>query len=202
VPPDTPAPRRRLKPEDRRRELLDAAEAMVRAQGAEHLTMKGLADASGVHKALLYHYFSGRDDVLVALHARLRAAMIDEIRASIDTLATSEDKLRAVVRSWLEPTDLGLVLGDLNNQSGPALDQAKAEQYLENAIALSELLADLYGLAPAPALTLAATFMAGTLGFGPAREIVGWSIPQATDAYVAMMASAARDAASATGPPA
>jgi AcrR family transcriptional regulator len=64
--PAEPVERRR--PAGRRREqLLDAALAVLGARGVEAASMKEIAAAAGVAPGLLYHYFAGKDELILAV---------------------------------------------------------------------------------------------------------------------------------------
>ncbi|TCP29684.1 TetR/AcrR family transcriptional regulator [Sphingomonas sp. BK235] len=81
---DTPAARARLTKAARRRQLLDIALALVRAEGAERLTLPGLAQRAGISKPVVYDHFGSRDELLVAVY---RAIDAERGRALRDTVA-------------------------------------------------------------------------------------------------------------------
>lgn len=60
---DTSEPRR-LPPEQRREEILSAAVQLFCEKGYEGTTIKDIARAIGVTEGLLYHYFSGKADLI------------------------------------------------------------------------------------------------------------------------------------------
>jgi AcrR family transcriptional regulator len=62
----------RTKPaQQRRTELLDAAEALIAENGADKLTVDAITARAGVAKGTYYVHFSTKDDVLQALRDRL-----------------------------------------------------------------------------------------------------------------------------------
>jgi AcrR family transcriptional regulator len=88
--------RRRLTPDARRAELLRAGERVFTESSYEDVSIEQIADAAGVSKNLLYHYFNGKRDLYLAT---IRAATgeilartepdlslppIPRLRASID----------------------------------------------------------------------------------------------------------------------
>jgi AcrR family transcriptional regulator len=88
--------RRRLTPDARRAELLRAGEAVFTSRPFDEVSIEDIAEAAGVSKNLLYHYFSGKRELYLAT---IRAATqemlertepdlslepIERLRASID----------------------------------------------------------------------------------------------------------------------
>ena len=65
-----PIKRRRLLPDERKKEILDAAYQLVLANGTATLTMYKVAEAAGASKALLYSYFPNLTGLLQALYKR------------------------------------------------------------------------------------------------------------------------------------
>jgi AcrR family transcriptional regulator len=56
--------RRRLRPEERRDEIMDAALAVFAASGFSHTTLNEVADHAGVTKGCLYHHFDSKEQLL------------------------------------------------------------------------------------------------------------------------------------------
>lgn len=56
----------RLGVDERRRQVLDASAALFAEHAFEEISMRQIADAAGVSKALLYHYFPGKIDLFKA----------------------------------------------------------------------------------------------------------------------------------------
>ena len=50
-----------------RRELLDAAEALIAERGFAQASLSAIADRAGVSKGAVYHHFQSKDDLLLAL---------------------------------------------------------------------------------------------------------------------------------------
>ena len=71
--PTTSAERREAQREEARRDILDAAEALLVESGAEAFSMRRLASRCGFAAPSLYHYFGDRQSLFDALvEARLR----------------------------------------------------------------------------------------------------------------------------------
>lgn len=79
----------RLSKQARRAQLLDAAVAIVRTQGADGLTLVTLAEAAGVSRPIVYDHFGTRPGLLLALYQRLderhRAAIARAIAEATPT---------------------------------------------------------------------------------------------------------------------
>lgn len=61
------AVRRRLTREERRKQLLAAARALIETQGLKSLTMERLAHEAAISKPVVYSHFTNRSAILVAL---------------------------------------------------------------------------------------------------------------------------------------
>ncbi|MCB0999524.1 MAG: TetR/AcrR family transcriptional regulator [Acidimicrobiales bacterium] len=96
------APRRRLRSDDRRHQLLDTAATLVVAHGAASLSMERLAAAAGVSKALPYKHYDNIDAVLVDLYRRevraLGTAVWDAMRAT----PARHDLTRVAIRTYFD----------------------------------------------------------------------------------------------------
>ena len=60
-------PRRRLGPEVRRAEILEAAAALIAVRGFNGVTLAEIADACGMTNPGLLHYFSSKTELLIAV---------------------------------------------------------------------------------------------------------------------------------------
>jgi AcrR family transcriptional regulator len=88
-------PSTRLSKQARREQLLDAAVGIVRAQGADGLTLVTLAEAAGVSRPIAYDHFGTRAGLLLALYRRLD----ERHRAAVaDALQTAEPTAGAIAR--------------------------------------------------------------------------------------------------------
>ncbi|MHA7600625.1 nucleoid occlusion factor SlmA [Alicycliphilus sp. T452] len=78
TPGDAPAPRRCLRPGERREQILHALAAMLEQPGAERITTAALARQLGVSEAALYRHFASK--------AQMFEGLIDFIENSVFTL--------------------------------------------------------------------------------------------------------------------
>lgn len=94
----TQSTRRRLNPEDRRNQLLDAARHIIVSKGLSALTMEKLATQAEVSNPLIYKYFDTRLQVLQQLLVREYTAF----SASIVKSSTAAGSYRDAVRVYVD----------------------------------------------------------------------------------------------------
>lgn len=91
----------RLSKQARREQLLDTAVAIVRAQGADGLTLVTLAETAGVSRPITYDHFATRPGLLLALYQRLderhRAAIAQTLQ---DAAPTADEISRAISTAY------------------------------------------------------------------------------------------------------
>ncbi len=80
----TQSSRRRLKPEQRREEILDAAVRLVLKSGLQRVTMEQIAKSAGASKALLYSYFDNLPTLLEAALKRETLKLEQRHRAALE----------------------------------------------------------------------------------------------------------------------
>lgn len=67
------AKRVRLAAEDRRREIVEAAYALLAADGFEGFRTRDVSDRVGINSATLHHYFPTKEDLIAAVAGHLEA---------------------------------------------------------------------------------------------------------------------------------
>lgn len=67
----TTSTRHRMKPDDRRETILDAAQALFMARGWAAVSVADVLEAAGISKGGFYHHFKAKDDLLTGLVARM-----------------------------------------------------------------------------------------------------------------------------------
>lgn len=88
--------RRRLKPEARRNELLDAGAEFFATRPYDDVLMEDIAAHVGVSRALLYRYFPGKRELFAAIYRRAADRLLDIARLDpelplIDTVSAGID---------------------------------------------------------------------------------------------------------------
>jgi len=114
--------RERLTPEERRDNLLDAAQAVFSELGFERATLNDVADRIGATKGCLYHYFESKEELLLELVRDRKSAIMAGAEEAINSGGGSrEERLEHVLRSmWQhlqEPGQIGLAALTLNQVS-------------------------------------------------------------------------------------
>jgi len=94
--------RRRMRGDDRRVQLLDAAAQLLVTHGAGALSMERLAAAAGVSKALPYKHFDNSEAVLAALYRRETEALGRTVWDALGDAAPDEDMIRLAIRVYFD----------------------------------------------------------------------------------------------------
>jgi TetR/AcrR family transcriptional regulator, cholesterol catabolism regulator len=94
---------------DRRRDELIAGAARVFAErGYERTSVAELAERLGLATGALYHYFAGKEELLVGICDQLMEPLLERAAALLgsaadgDSAAPDAGRLRALVRLWVE----------------------------------------------------------------------------------------------------
>jgi AcrR family transcriptional regulator len=72
-----------------RRRLLDAAAACLEERGLEGMTTREVLERAGMSAGTLYHYFSGKNDLVMALAERFAATDFPRLPEETDLLAVA-----------------------------------------------------------------------------------------------------------------
>jgi AcrR family transcriptional regulator len=99
----TPAPdgvRRRLSPEDRRDQIVEAAGEVFARLGYQGSSLEDIALHLGITRPLIYHYFRDKDTLYLEILTRSRAALDAAIADAVDPAASPEDQLRSGMRGY------------------------------------------------------------------------------------------------------
>lgn len=83
--------------EQRREQILTAAETVVADNGLDSLRMDEVADRTGLSKGTLYLYFKNKHDLSLALLKRVLEQELDAVEGITATAADAENALRAFV---------------------------------------------------------------------------------------------------------
>ena len=87
----------RTKPaEERRDDLMDAAQRLFVARGVEATTIDDIVAAAGVAKGTYYHYFAAKTDIVLALRDRFSAGFLARIAGALATLPAESAEAQLV----------------------------------------------------------------------------------------------------------
>ncbi|MBN1946706.1 MAG: TetR/AcrR family transcriptional regulator [Bradymonadales bacterium] len=122
--------RRRLAPDDRRAELLDAAIDVLRELGPDKARVEDVTNAAGAAKGTFYLYFPSWDDLLVAVRDRLIFTYAEAVRARF--AAVPGMPWSAIEEECLRFVDYVVGLGDLHEAvfHGPSARQLIGKERL------------------------------------------------------------------------
>jgi AcrR family transcriptional regulator len=85
-------------PEERREELLDAAERLFLKQGVAATSVEQITAAADVAKGTFYLHFSSKDEIHTALENRFAQRILDKIAAAV--LKTRADDWPGKISAW------------------------------------------------------------------------------------------------------
>ena len=116
--------RRRLSPDVRRAELLEAALFVLRDQGPMNARVEDVTEAAGVAKGTFYLYFPSWDDLLVEIRRHLFSTYVSDMQ-DIFALEALSDWWAALEKECVHFVDFVEGLGDLHNVvfHGPIADR-------------------------------------------------------------------------------
>ena len=93
----------RLAPGQRREQILEAANALFSERGYDEVSVEDIANAAGVTRGLVHHYFGGRKEVYIALLERLGAVREEQLPPPVGRSAGA--RLADTVSRWLDWTE-------------------------------------------------------------------------------------------------
>jgi AcrR family transcriptional regulator len=82
--------------------ILDAAAQVFRQKGFHGASMTDIAEAVNLQKASLYHHVSSKQEILLALLERALEMLTDHIAAIVRQDAPAAEKLRRMIRAYLQ----------------------------------------------------------------------------------------------------
>ena len=93
----------RLHPEQRREQILDAADALFSERAYDEVSVEDIASSAGVTRGLVHHYFGGRKEVYIALLERLGTMREQQLPPPVGRSARA--RLADTVSRWLDWTE-------------------------------------------------------------------------------------------------
>lgn len=93
----------RMAKEERRRQLLETAFAIIRSEGTDALTLPRLAERAGVSRPVAYEHFQTREGLLMALYRDYDEQLGRRIREALQSDAAAlEDAARALSTAYID----------------------------------------------------------------------------------------------------
>jgi TetR/AcrR family fatty acid metabolism transcriptional regulator len=121
-------------PEERRRQILDAAVRAFAQKGYHACRVSDIATEAGVAYGLVYHYFESKEAVLEAIFRETWTMMLTAIEAVEQSEPSPREQVRKtaaiVLRTWRDQPDLVRVLVREVTRSGEQLQREVGELQL------------------------------------------------------------------------
>jgi AcrR family transcriptional regulator len=95
------SPRRRLPPEVRREQVLDAARRLLGEGGRRALSIEGVASEAGVSKTVVYNAFDDLDQLMLALVEREERLALAGLAEAAPDLTGNEDPVETLL-AWAD----------------------------------------------------------------------------------------------------
>ncbi|MBS4728506.1 TetR/AcrR family transcriptional regulator [Mycobacterium sp. SM1] len=116
----------------RRRQMLDAAVKVMGKTGFHQMSMQDLAAEANVSVGLIYKYFGGKEDLLLATIVRIQDAFRDQLAPAMDAAGDDiVERLAAGIRRYIEIVDENLDAVVLTYRESRTLDPAGRAQIKE-----------------------------------------------------------------------
>lgn len=95
------AERREREKEQRRNDIIDAAEHVFFSKGWQSATMDDVAEAAELSKATLYLYFKNKEELYAAILARGSEILHDAFKQAVETHETGIEQSEAIGRAYM-----------------------------------------------------------------------------------------------------
>lgn len=87
---------------EKQQDLLRNAAAVIAEQGMDKASMSQIAERAGVSKALLYHYYPGKDALIFAIIETHLSEVDDAVAAADDASLADRERLRRLIGAVLD----------------------------------------------------------------------------------------------------
>ena len=176
--------------EERRAELLAVAARVFSRQGYVGTRISDIADAAGISKGLLYHYFPGKEQVFIELVELASRGSLHLLRTALGMPASAGERLRWLIQQEMDglgedPHIFMVVLQAVMSDAVPAQARRIAEELVTESQALmldlvvaGQTAGEIVAGDPRDIATLLGTGLSG-LAVGAALGPLAWSLPKA-----------------------
>ena len=96
----TSSVRRRLRPEDRREQILAVAEQVFAARGYQGTSLEDIAAAAAITRPLIYSYFTDKDSLYLEILKSARSELESALIAAVAGHQEPGEQLRAGMRAY------------------------------------------------------------------------------------------------------
>jgi AcrR family transcriptional regulator len=127
----------------RRRQVLDAAVTVMQHTGFHQMSMQALADEAQVSVGLIYKYFGGKEDILLATIIDILHAFRDQLAPAMESAGDDPvARLSAMFRRYIEIVDENRDAVVLTYRESRTLDAQGREKIKELEVETSQPLRD------------------------------------------------------------
>lgn len=81
---------------------LEPAATVFADRGFDHTRIEDLAEATGIPRATIYYYFSGKEEILAYLLGRMLTLVAEAVAAAAAAPGTAAERLTGVLRAYLQ----------------------------------------------------------------------------------------------------
>jgi AcrR family transcriptional regulator len=131
--------RRRLTPDERRAEIVRAAERVLAGRDPAGVTFEEISAAAGVSRALVYNYFGDKGGLLAAVYSQALMQLDDDLREALSAPVEPRERIHQVVTRYVEfvrKHSAGWhTLGVVAATQHPAVQRARSERFERLAVA-------------------------------------------------------------------
>ena len=96
------AERKEREKEQRKNDIVDAAERVFFDKGHENATMDDVAEEAELSKGTLYLYFKNKEDLYLAIHLRGNRILHSLFEKAVKNQKTGIEKTRAIGKAYIE----------------------------------------------------------------------------------------------------
>jgi TetR/AcrR family transcriptional regulator, cholesterol catabolism regulator len=123
----------------RSEQLLTAAARLMERDGSQAVSMQAVAEEAGVSVGLIYRYFGGKDDLLLAVIVDVLDAFSTRVSDAIEAAGDNPvERLAAAFRAYCEVIDEHRHAAVLTYRESKSLGEAGRERIKELEVATSE----------------------------------------------------------------
>lgn len=138
------ADRKQREREQRRKEIIDAAERLFYSKGFDKVSMDEIAETVELSKGSLYLHFKNKDSLFFALVDRVHKEFFRHFMENLDQNASGCDQIRSMIRHLVQFTKAHREYNDMARTYGPLIWARMNTEYekilAENAIAYNRWL--------------------------------------------------------------
>jgi TetR/AcrR family transcriptional regulator, cholesterol catabolism regulator len=139
TPPDPDEAARLTRAQRRSEQLLTAAARLMERDGSQAVSMQAVAEEAGVSVGLIYRYFGGKDDLLLAVIVDVLDAFATRVPDAIEAAGDNPvERLAAAFRAYCEVIDEHRHAAVLTYRESKSLGDAGRERIKELEVATSE----------------------------------------------------------------